>query len=37
MYAGATEFEKVIDEFPNEPQPYRSLMQSYEKVGEYAK
>ncbi len=37
LYAGATEFEKVIDEFPNETHPYRSLAHSYEKIGEHTK
>jgi Tfp pilus assembly protein PilF len=37
LYTGAIEFEKVIDEFPNEPHPYRSLAQAYERVGEHVK
>jgi tetratricopeptide (TPR) repeat protein len=37
LYAGVFEFEKVIEEFPNEPHPYRSLARAYEKAAEYTK
>ena len=37
LYNGISEFEKVIEEFPNEIHPYMAFAMAYEKIAEYPK